>query len=50
MEAGTSSDFSHAQTLNRFAEQYQTELLRMCCLYLRDAELAKDAVQETYLK
>ena len=22
----------------------------MCCLYLRDAELAKDAVQETYLK
>ena len=50
MEAGTSSDFIHAQTLNRFAEQYQTELLRMCCLYLRDAELAKDAVQETYLK
>ena len=50
MEAGTSSDFSHAQTLNCFAEQYQAELLRMCCLYLRDAELAKDAVQETYLK
>ena len=50
MEAGTSSDFSHAQTLNSFAEQYQEVLLLMCCLYLRDAELAKDAVQETYLK
>jgi len=29
---------------------YQTPLLRMCCLRLGDAELAKDAVQETFLK
>ena len=29
---------------------YQLPLLRMCCLRLGDAELAKDAVQETFLK
>jgi len=29
---------------------YQLSLLRMCCLRLGDAELAKDAVQETFLK
>ena len=28
----------------------QTPLLRMCCLHLRDAALAEDAVQETFLK
>lgn len=50
MEAVTGPDFIHAQTLNRLAEQYQTDLLRMCYLYLHDIELAKDAVQETYLK
>lgn len=31
-------------------EQYQTPLVRMCCLYLRDAALAEDAVQETFVK
>jgi len=30
--------------------QYQTELLRYCYVYLKDAEQAKDAVQETFLK
>ena len=29
---------------------YQGMLLRMCYVYLRDQELAKDAVQETFLK
>lgn len=50
MEVVTGPDFIHAQTLNRLAEQYQTDLLRMCYLYLHDVELARDAVQETYLK
>lgn len=30
--------------------QYQTSLRRMCYAILRDEELAKDAVQETFLK
>ena len=37
----------------RFAqmvERYQTSLLRTCCLWLGDAALAEDAVQETFLK
>ena len=50
MEVVTGPDFVHTQTLNRLVEQYQTDLLRMCYLYLHDAELARDAVQETYLK
>ena len=29
---------------------YQTSLLRMCYLYLRDLNLAEDAVQETFIK
>lgn len=31
-------------------ERYQTQLLRMCCMYLKDAALAEDAVQETFVK
>lgn len=50
MEGVTGPDSVHEQTLERLVVQYQTELLRMCFLYLRDAELARDAVQETYLK
>lgn len=34
----------------RLVEMYQTPLLRMCCLYLRDAALAENAVQETFVK
>lgn len=41
----------HAQEMDCAFEQlvecYQQPLLRMCCLYLRDAALAEDAVQET---
>jgi len=31
-------------------EQYGSSLLRMSALYLKDADLAQDAVQETFLK
>ncbi len=31
-------------------EEHQTPLLRLCFLYLHDAQLAEDAVQETFLK
>ena len=36
--------------LGRLMEQYGSSLLRLCALYLKDADLAQDAVQETFLK
>ncbi len=36
--------------LDRLMEQYGSSLLRLCALYLKDADLAQDAVQETFLK
>ena len=38
------------QAIERLVETYQTALLRTCFLYLQDRELARDAVQETFLK
>ncbi|MBQ2989989.1 MAG: sigma-70 family RNA polymerase sigma factor [Clostridia bacterium] len=29
---------------------YEKDLLRLCCVYLKDAVMAEDAVQETFLK
>ncbi|MBR3763958.1 MAG: sigma-70 family RNA polymerase sigma factor [Clostridia bacterium] len=36
--------------LEALMNAYGTQLKRLCCLYLRDAALAEDAVQETFLK
>ena len=36
--------------LDRLMEQYGSSLLRMCALYLKDADLAQDAVQETFIR
>lgn len=41
---------SREQTLNRLVLAYEKDLLRMCCVYLHDIQLAEDAVQETFLK
>lgn len=38
------------ERLTRLVTAYQLPLLRMCCIWLRDAHLAEDAVQETFLK
>ena len=38
------------EALARLVREHQSALLRLCCLTLRDAELARDAVQETFLK
>ena len=43
-------DSIREQKLTKLVEQYQTSLRRMCYAILRDEELAKDAVQETFLK
>ncbi len=42
--------FSREALFSELVKQYQTPLLRMCSLYLRDRSLAEDAVQETFLK
>ena len=34
----------------QLVERYQSSLLRMCCVYLKDNALAEDAVQETFVK
>ena len=41
---------TYEETLERMMAQYGTALLRMAYLYLRDASLAEDAVQETFVK
>lgn len=38
------------ERLNQLVTLYERDLLRMCFVYLRDAALAEDAVQETFLK
>lgn len=36
----------HEAKIEGMMEQYATDLLRMCCLYLKNAHLAEDAVQD----
>lgn len=38
------------ERIGRMIEHYGKDLLRLCCVYLKDASLAEDAVQETFLK
>lgn len=49
-DVAMSSGSIHEQRLYGFVNQYQAPLLRMCYMYLRDASLAEDAVQETFIK
>ena len=41
---------SRDETLRRLMAEYEIPIRRMCCIYLRDADLAADAVQDTFLK
>lgn len=43
-------DNSREEQLCRLMDRYEKDLLRMCCMYLRDMTMAEDAVQETFLK
>ena len=49
MEIGKGPD-NFKEKLERMVILYQLPLLRLCYAYLHDEELAKDAVQETFLK
>lgn len=50
MEAVKEPNDDRDQWLVQLVNQYQGLLLRMCYLYLRDLDLAKDATQDTFLK
>ena len=39
-----------ADRLDRMVHKYEKDLLRICCVYLRDRAAAEDVVQETFLK
>ena len=43
-------DNNRAEKLTRFVQAHQKTLMNLCYMYLHDHELAKDAVQETFLK
>lgn len=38
------------EKLYQMIDQYEKDLIRVCCAYLRDLSMAEDAVQETFLK
>ena len=38
------------ESLNQMVLTYEKDLQRLCCAYLKDIDLARDAVQETFLK
>lgn len=47
------ADENHSEAwlaVDRLMEAYGDSLLRLCALYLKDAALAQDAVQDTFLK
>ena len=50
MEVVMGPDSIREERLSRLMAQYKTDLLRMCYVYLQDASLAEDAVQETFVK
>ena len=50
MTAVKDPDSRRDQVIERLITEYQTPLLRLCYIQLRDRALAEDAVQETFLK
>ncbi len=50
MEVVKGPDIIHETQFDHLVAAYQTALLRMCYVCLKDRAMAEDAVQETYLK
>lgn len=50
MEATAATERIREQELVCLVNEYEVQLLRLCCLLLQDAALAEDAVQETFIK
>ena len=38
------------ERINRLIRDYERDLLRLCCVWLKDVTMAEDAVQETFIK
>lgn len=41
---------NNVDLISQWIRTYEKDLLRLCCVYLKDVSLAEDAVQETFLK
>ena len=50
MQTVMGPDRTPEEEITRMVNEHQLALLRLCFTYLHDRELAKDAVQETFLK
>ncbi len=50
MQTVTGPDRTPEEEITRMVNEHQLALLRLCFTYLRDKDLAQDAVQETFLK
>ena len=50
MATAQKPDLSMEETLARMVGEWQLPLLQTCCAVLGSEDLAKDAVQETFLK
>lgn len=50
MDVVKGPDRSSEEQIRQWIIAYEKDLLRLCCVYLRDVTLAEDAVQETFLK
>ena len=50
MSAGTMPNAASVQRLEQWLEQYGSGILRTCYVYLKDAALAQDAMQDTFVK
>lgn len=47
---GPDNPSSNEEIITQMIQKYQIPLKRMCCVWLKDAALAEDATQETFLK
>lgn len=43
-------DQTREDRLGQLVQRYEKDLLKICCLYLRDRNAAEDVVQDTFLK
>lgn len=50
MEVVKDPDSREEERISRLIKTYEKDLLRLCCVMLKDAAMAEDAVQETFIK
>ena len=50
MQEVRETDADRREQINRMVLQYEKEMLKLCFVYLRNLDLAREAVQESFLK